>query len=473
MERHRVGLALIAAIVLAVAVPAGVQASGFQLVEQNGSGLGNAFAGQAAGVRDASAIFFNPAALTRINGRQFVVSVEPIGVGTDFADARSARPFLPVATGLVLPVSVGGPGGDAGAWIPVPNGYVSWRVANPVWLGLGVNAPFGLKTEWDPDWIGRFHAVKSEVRTVNLNPTVAVRLSEALAVGAGANYQRLDAELTQSVAYGGIAFGAAGALGGPAAAAAILGQLGPAGLGYEGLGRVKGDSWAWGWNAGAMLRLGEAARLGVSYRSKVKHDLDGTATFEQAPVFATGGPVGPLGAGLNARFATGAVRTEIELPDTFSVAAAYEGGRFEILADWTRTGWSSIQDLAIARTDGTALSSVPLRFKDTWRAGLGLNYRLDDRRILRLGTAWDVSPVRDEFRTPRLPDEDRAWAAAGFEWKLGQKTAIDVGYAHLFLDKATSDRPNQESPTSAPAGALVGEYSAKVDILSVQFRVSF
>lgn len=76
------------------------------------------------------------------------------------------------------------------------------------------------------------------------------------------------------------------------------------------------------------------------------------------------------------------------------------------------------------RTSGSALSTLPLRFEDTWRAGLGANYRLDERRKLRLGTAWDLSPVRDEFRTPRLPDEDRAWAAAGFEWKLGDKTAV-------------------------------------------------
>ena len=473
MHRDRVGpVVFLLAVALAAGAPP-VQGSGFQLVEQNGSGLGNAFAGQAAGVRDASAIFFNPAALVRLDGRQFVASVDPVGVGTDFSDASSGRPYLPVGPGLPLPVSAGGSGGDAGGWAPVPNGYVSWRVASPVWLGLGVNAPFGLKTEWDPDWVGRFHAIKSEVRTLNLNPTVAVRLGDLLSLGVGANYQRLEAELTQNVAYGGVAFGAAGAVGGPAAAGAILAQLQPAGLAYEGLGRVEGDSWSWGWNAGLLLRLSDAARVGLSYRSSVQHDLEGQVTFENAPAFRTSGPMGALGAGLNARFASGPVATTIELPDTFSVAASYGIGRYEILADWTYTGWSSVQQLEITRVDGSPVSAVPLQFEDTWRAGLGLNYRLDDRRMLRLGTAYDVTPVQDAYRTPRLPDGDRVWAAAGLEWKLGEKAALDLGYAHLFVGEATSDLPNQETPTSAPTGPLVGEYSAKVNVFSLQFRLGF
>ena len=73
------------------ALPTPLFASGFQLVEQNASGLGNAYAGQAAGVKNASAIYFNPAALTRIKGWNVVASVEPIGVGTTFADSASTR----------------------------------------------------------------------------------------------------------------------------------------------------------------------------------------------------------------------------------------------------------------------------------------------------------------------------------------------------------------------------------------------
>ena len=463
----------LAAAVLLAAFPGHVLASGFQLIEQNGSGLGNAFAGQAAGVGNASAIFFNPAALTDVAGKQFLISVEPIGVSTTFADSASGRP----AVGrLVLPVPLGTNGGDAGKWIPVPNGYFSWQAGKTVWVGLGVNAPFGLTTEWTTDWIGRFHAVKSTVTTLNINPTVAVKLGESFSIGAGANYQRMHGEFSQNVAYG-VAVGGAAQVPAPLqplAAAAIIAQLGgPAGLAKEGLATIEGDDWAWGWNVGALAKLGENGRLGVSYRSKISHELAGTATFVNAPTFQAAGPLAPLFAGLNAKFANDDINAPVDLPDTFSAAASWHGPKVEVLADWTWTGWSSIQALAVTRADGSAFSDAPLKFVDTWRAGLGVNVKLNDTAKLRLGAAYDKTPVQDLYRTPRLPDADRIWAATGLEWKVGKNGAFDIGYAHLFLKDAESQLPNQDTPTSTPAGDLKGTYNANVNIVSVQYRISF
>ena len=471
MKRHVTRfLALVLTLGIAAA-PTPVFASGFQLVEQNGAGLGNAFAGQAAGVTDASAIFYNPAALTSVEKRQFVISVDGVGVSNKFADTGSTRPSL---GSLVFPVPLGGTGGEAGGWTPVPSAYFSWQASPRFWAGLGVGAPFGLKTEWDNDWVGRFHAVKSEVKTVNVNPTIAVKATDWLSLGVGADYQRLDAELSQNVGYGGISVGVASAAGGPAAAAGILAQLGgPAGLAREGLGQVKGDDWSWGWNAGVLARLGEPGRLGVSYRSKIKHTIEGDASFTGAPTFATQGPLGTLGSALNARFAPGPVSADVDLPDTLSVAAAYLGPKVEVLGDWTWTGWSSLQDLTVVRGNDVELSDVALKFRDTWRVGGGFNYRLNETWKLKLGVAYDKSPVQDLYRTPRLPDQGRTWVAAGFQARLG-KGAVDVGYAHLFIKDASSTLPNQDAPPlSAPQGQLVGTYTAKVDIVSVQYRLSF
>ena len=471
--KHRSAIQGPLAIVLSsafVAAPAPVLASGFQLIEQNASGLGNAFAGQAAAVRDASAVYFNPANLTRLPGKQLVLSLEPIGVKTAFTDSGSTRPLLGTTP---VPVSLGGNGGDAGGWIPVPNGYLSWQAGSKTWLGLGVNVPFGLKTEWDADWLGRFKAIQSEVQTINLNPTLAVKVNDAFSLGAGANYQRLKATLSQGVAYGGLAYGGALSAAGPAAAAGILAQLGgPAGLAKEGLSTVEGDTWSWGWNMGATVTFGTTGHLAGTYRSRVKHDIEGTVNFADAPSFATTGPLGSLGAGLNARFANGPVTAHIELPETVSIAASYEGKKAEVLADWTWTGWKSIQALAIVRGDGLSLSSVPLNFEDSWRVGLGANYLMNEEWTLRVGTAYDKSPVQDAYRTPRLPDNDRIWAAIGVQYKVGKNGAVDFGYAHLFLKDATSSLPNQDS-TTPPSGNLVGSYQASVNILSIQIRRSF
>jgi long-chain fatty acid transport protein len=458
------------------ALPTPALASGFQLVEQNASGLGNAFAGQAAGVKNASAIHFNPAALTRVKGWNIVVSVDPIGLSTKFTDTGST---VPSAGAFVFPVPLGNEGGDAGKWIPVPNGYLSGQVGERIWLGVGVNVPFGLETNWDPAWMGRFHATKSKVQALTVSPTIAFQLSDTLSIGGGANWQQLKADFNSGVAFGGLAFaGTAQAVAGlppalqAAALAAVVAQLGPEGRSLEGAGLISGDSKAWGWNAGALLKLGAQAHVGVSYRSKITHDITGDVTFEGAPTFSLPGALAPIGDGLNAKFANGPVKTTITLPETWSVAGAWENDKVEVLADWTWTGWSTIETLAIDREDGSALSSVPLKFQDTWRVGLGVNYRLDDAWTLRLGTAYDKAPVQDEFRTPRLPDANRVWAAGGFEWKLSQKARVDVGYAHVFIDKGTSDLPNI-SATGTPVGALVGDYNAKTDILGAQLTLSF
>jgi long-chain fatty acid transport protein len=463
--------ALLAAAALAVLPTAFAHASGFQLFEQSASGLGNAYAGQAAGVKDASALFFNPAALTRLDGKQFVLAVNGIGLSTTFSDGGTTRPSL---GGTPFPVPLGSEGGNAGKWVPVPNGYFSWQAAKQVWVGVGVNVPFGLESDWTTDWMGRFHALNSKIQAININPSVAFKVNDQFSIGAGVSYQKLTARLSQSVPYGGVSYGVAASVGGAAAAAGILQQLGGlAGLAREGEAVIDGDSTAWGFNVGAQLRLGEKGRFGATYRSKVNHDLDGDATFNNAPSFATTGPLGALGAGLNARFANGPVTAKVDLPDTFSAALAYEGEKFELLADWTWTGWSSIQALTILRTDSTTLNSVPLNFEDTWRAGLGSNVKLNEKWTLRLGVAYDKAPVQDLYRTPRLPDNDRVWAAGGFQWRLSKKSAIDLGYSHVFLSEGSSNLPNQDTPTSSPRGNLVGTYAAKVDIVSVQYRLSF
>ncbi len=468
--------ALAALLGLALLGAAPAFGSGFQLIEQNGSGLGNAYAGQAASVKDASAILFNPANLTRVEGKQVLFSLEYIGVGTTFTDKESTRPYLPTTPPTIFPVPLGGDGGDAGGWTPVPNLYMSWQAGKSVWLGLGVNAPFGLKTEWEPTWVGRFHATTSEVKTLNINPTVAFKVSDSFSLGAGVSYQKLEATLASAVPYGGLAFAGAAQAGGPAAAAGILAQLGGlSGLAREGEATIKGDTWTWGFNLGLNAQFAEKGHLGVSYRSKIKHELDGDVVFEGAPTFATSGPLGALGAGINARFANGPVTTTVELPATLSVALSYGGDKYEVMADWTYTGWDVIQDLTIERADAaqTVVSTVPLSFENTWRAGLGGNFQLNENFKLRLGLAYDKAPVLDQYRTPRLPDKDRTWVAAGFEYKLGQKSAIDVGYAHLFIGEASSNLPNQDSASSPPKGQLLGSYDAKVDILSAQLRFSF
>jgi long-chain fatty acid transport protein len=322
---------------------------------------------------------------------------------------------------------------------------------------MGVNAPFGLQTEWDADWVGRFQAIKSEVRTININPTLAWKINNMFSVGAGVSAQRLEAELTQAVSYRAVALATGrGAL--------IAGTP----EGAEGILRLSADDWAWGWNVGVMVNFSRALRLGLSYRSRIKFTVEGETTFGSRPAALSSVP----------NVADGNVQAGLTLPDTLSVAVAYHlHPQLQFLVDYTWTGWDAIQDLAVVRTNGPlsgqTLTSLALHFKNSWRVGFGANYQLTPAWKLRGGLAFDKSSVQDAFRTPRLPDEDRTWLAAGAQWVFASHAALDFGLAYLFVKDASSTLVNQETATSVPRGSLVGDYEADVWILSTQLRWSF
>lgn len=412
-------------------------AAGFQLWEQNVSGLGNAYAGSAASAEDASTIFFNPAGMTLLSAghAQVVIGGNAIKPTAKFSNSGSTAA---AGSGVVFPV--GGDGGDAGDWAFVPNAYVAVPITDRISFGLGLGAPFGLKTEYDSDWRGRFLAVKSDVQTINVNPSIAFKVNDQLSLGAGFSYQHFKAELTSNTNYFALSGGAA--------------TVQP-----EGLTTVKGDDDGWGWNVGAIYQLSPSTRLGLSYRSAIQYHVDGDVRFDNRPAF------------LAAAIPNGPITLDIKLPDTaiFSVHQKLSD-QWEMLGDVSWTGWSSIQSLDIKRTNGALLSSTPEHFRDTWRVALGGNYKYSDSWKFRMGVAYDQTPVRDEFRTPRLPDEDRFWLSFGAQYRLTQAAAIDVGYTHVFF-KDPSIRDNGGS--TAGKGLLVGDYDSSVDILGVQYTQSF
>jgi long-chain fatty acid transport protein len=427
----------------------GASAAGFQLSEQNASGLGNAYAGQGASAQDASTIFFNPAGMTRLPGMNAVGAINAIRPSAKFSNTTST--LAPLQT------SLGGNGGDAGDWAFVPNGYFSWQVNPQIYVGVGLNAPFGLKTEYDPMWVGRFHAIESELKTININPSVAFRVNSVVSLGAGINYQKADATLTNAVNYSAAAFGAGGA--------ALLGAIG--GAGREGIAKVEGDDWAWGYNFGAMFDITPDTRIGVAYRSSTSYKISGTVTFSNRPaLLATGLPDGP-------------VTADITLPAIASLNLFHKiSPQWDLLADVGWTDWSRLKVLNIVRSSGALLATTPLNWKDTWRVGVGANYHMNTQWTLRFGTAYDQTPVPDADRTPRIPDQDRVWTAVGAQYRLTKQAAIDFGYAHLFVRDGSVNLCNAAQAAANPAACsgknnLVGNFKNNVNIVSAQFRYAF
>ena len=407
--------------------PLVANAAGFALIEQSGSGMGNALAGGSAIAEDASTVYFNPAGMTYIEGTQLVGTLHLIKPTAEFnnngsiAGKAGLAPFRPL----------GSNGGDAGDLAFIPNAYFKMDYSDTIKLGIGVNVPFGLKTEYENGWIGRFQALKSEVKTVNINPAVAFKVNDQLSLGFGVSAMWALATLTRAVNF-------------------------PTG---EGSVKIKGDDWGFGYNLGAIYQITPNSRVGMAYRSKVDQHLEGDATFVRTAGIPNAGAA-----------ADGAINASVSLPENFSVSAFSKlNDTWDVMGDVTWTHWSRFKQLTITRTSGALLSNTVENWDNSMRYSIGANYHYSDAIKLRAGLAYDEEAVNDDFRTARIPGNDRKWLALGANWKLAPSSSVDVGYAHLFI----SDANINDGRSGAANGTLKGTYKGNVDILSMQYTHNF
>ena len=271
-------------------------------------------------------------------------------------------------------------------------------------LGLGVYGAFGLATDYPADWSGRYNALHSEITAARAQLTGAYSLTSSLRLGAGLFLQRFEATLTQAV---------------------------PTPLGDR-LLKVEGDDTALGWTVGLLWSPTRPLSLGLSYASPVDHTLTGTADT----------PLGELPASV-----------PLTTPEVVRTGLRWQSQPdLAVLAGVSWTRWSRLQSLDIALGNGATLTEEH-RWRDTWRFDLGGEYQRG-AWTLRLGTAWDQSPIRDAaYRTPRLPDSDRTWLAAGASYRR-EPWSLNAGYAHLWFADARGEHPPVD-------------YSARSDILAL------
>ncbi|MDR2186549.1 MAG: outer membrane protein transport protein [Azonexus sp.] len=475
MNHHRVSL--LSALV-ALAFSGTAAASGFQLIEQNASGIGNAYAGSAAVAENASTIFYNPAGMTQLKDHEVSFGLAMVKPSFKFKNKGSEPVGSGTMAGVVSGATPHGNGGDGGSWAAVPDAYMSWALNKDLYIGLGISAPFGLMTEYDKDWLGSTHSIKFDIKTYNFNPSVAWKVNEQVSLGFGVNYMKMEVEYTklaaQNLTAGQLvdaqagagactAMGGAGAILGPLFG---LGALPPAAIpcatpnvaAGTTPAKLKADADAWGWNIGALIHLTPETKLGLSYRSKVKQKLDGTLTVQgQGKVDA---------------------KASVELPDTAIVSLTHKlNDRWELLGDVSWTGWSSIPKVIIKNS--LANQTLGTKFDDTWRVAVGANYQIDPAVKLKFGLAYDQSPVpNDQNRLVSLPDNDRVWFSFGAQWKPTRDSALDFGVAYLYVKDTKIDNngnlnadgtPNTVNPT----GRIKGDYDNNAWIVGLQYSFAF
>ncbi|MBC7990664.1 MAG: outer membrane protein transport protein [Luteimonas sp.] len=431
-------------------------AAGFQLKENSVKAMGRAFAGSAAAAGDAAVVTNNPAAMTQFDKNTVQADVTVVDLSASFNGGGTDAFGGPLS---------GGDGGDAGDVTPIPALSAIFPGGDTgLTFGVMVSAPFGLKTEYENGWVGRYHALKSEVEIVDLTLSASLDITDRFSVGIGAIYERAEAELTKAVDFGTAICANPSSAGLCAALPTVYGpQL------QDGTAGIKGDDTGFGWLVGAHWRPTDKLTLGYSHRSEIDHELEGDATFSVPAPIRNVFNANPFPPARNV-FTNTDGKAKLTTPSIDTLSASYAfTDRFTLLADVSKTDWHSLQNVTIDFANPVQADSVEqFGWDDTMFYSLGAEFALNDSFTLRGGIASDETPTNDEDRTPRLPDANRDWFSVGLTWMASEALEVNAGYTRILVDDPTINDPENSS-----GAHLVGKYDADVNLFGVSAQYRF
>jgi long-chain fatty acid transport protein len=434
------------------------QASAFQLKENSVKAQGRAMAGSASAKGDASVVVNNPAVMSTFTEKTVQTDLTAIDLSFDFTGGGTAAAGSPLARPLT-----GGNGGNAGGVSVVPAASFILPLSGEfeyLTLGAMISAPFGLKTDYDSDWVGRYHALESDVKLVDLTLAASLELSDSFSVGLGLVYERADVTLSNAIDFG-------SAICRINIAACITPNPVSAPYGpqkNDGMVKIHGTNNGLGWIAGANWRPTDNLSFGYSHRSEIDHELEGSGDFtvpaNVVPVLAAGAPGQFLDGDAGAKLTTPSI-------DTFS-GTWQTNERLALMAEVSRTDWSSLKEIRITFDNAAQPDSAEdYNWKESWFYSVGGEYAFNDKFTFRAGVARDDSPISRPYRTPRMPDQDRMWYSVGLTWKATENFDLSASYVKIDL----VDTPEVDILSSS-GSRLVGEYDGGADLygISAQYR---
>ena len=424
----------LASLTLSFSLAHSLSGGAFTLTEQNASGIGTAFSSSAE-ARDASTIFYNPAGLTRLERAELTGAATVIVLSGGYTDEGST-------TAGVIPIS-GGNGGNPGGATPFPPLYYAQPISDKIVAGFGMHVPFGLSTDYESGWVGRYHGLNTEFMTLNLNPSIGLKLTDQLSVGLGFSYQYVAATFSNAIDFGlaGYAMSIPGFAPGSA----------------DGEVSIEGNNWGTGYNFGLLWEPMAGARFGLAYRSRIGNSVTGDATFTDVPA-----PFQPV-------FPDQSFSASLDLPASLSGNFFLQiDDRWSVMADITWINWSVMQEIVIQFENPlTPTSTLPQYWDDSFIYSAGVHYRAG-KMTYKLGLAFDETPINDpDFRSPRIPDSNRTWISLGVSVRSSETLTFDAGYAHLFMDESTTNFTDDQTHN------LKGTFSLRAEVFSAQATWNF
>ncbi len=415
MNKHIIALSLLAAIGAGVSTSA--QATGFQIAEYSATGLGRAYAGEAAIADNAGAQFRNPAMMTYLSGTH--LSAGGVGIIPQINLDGQSGPIDSRAHNMAEKAFV-------------PNFYLTQQINNHWTVGLAIASNFGLETDLKKSGYALTQfGDQAKLHTIEINPNVAYKINDAFSVGAGVRYVRANGHFGSSMQNIPLAY--------------VQGK----------------DNNAWGWQLGAAWQINPNNRIGINYRSAVHLNLKGTAT-----ALANGPQV--LAHLAMPMLVTAPGNLPLNLPQTFEIAGVHKvNDRLSISSSFNWTNWSEFKTLS---ANSPVLGGHAVLKEEQWnnayRLALGADYKATPKLTLRTGVAFDSSAVSDAHRTQTIPETSLIWLSTGAGYQFTPNFSVDAGLSYIFARSGSMSERN-------PLGQMNGRVSGNLWIMGLQGNYHF
>lgn len=414
--RTKAPLLAVSALVSAFGFASTAYADAFYLQAQSARGAGRAFSGEAADTGAAS-LWWNPAAIAGIRDGSAAIAATAIRPKGDVVDNGTiiGRPTFTAAgqpNGLnYTPVGGNGTSRDPINNGVVPSGAVAYPLTDRIAIGVSVTSPFSFTTNYEANSWARYTADKTRLRTIDVQPSIGIAVTDWLRVGGALNVEYTDATLNNAL---------------PNLSAALP----------DGFQELKGDGWDFGWTAGVQLH-NDFATVGVSYKSSIRHNLKGSLNIT--------GLVGPLA---SSNVSIDGAKASFNTPGQVIVAGRVRAtNALTLNAQVVAYNWSKFDTIDLGAPLNTA---IPEFYRDSWSLAGGLDYDVTPKATIRAGIQRTKTPTQDGLRDARVPDADRWTYAAGGSYQLTSNIALDAAAQYVDFSDTTIDRV-----TAAYAGTAV------------------
>jgi long-chain fatty acid transport protein len=376
--------------------------------------MGKSQAGRASAAADATTLFANPAGMTQLTGTNLSGNATFIYAPADIENAQGSQ--AGTNNGDMIPPT----------WVGA--GFITHQMNDQLSIGIGNYAPFGLATNYENSFQGRYFGDKSKVKVIAIQPTIAYKLTPELSIGGGVSVSKLEGLLS-------------------AYSIALPNPV-----------EVNGDDISYGYNVGILWQVMPQTRIGFDYRSKTDYNLEGTTEL--------------TGTGIEFP-----ATLDISTPATFELSISHElNPNVNVHGSVGLTQWSVLEKLVIENGGGASgafkTSIEELDWKDSWAYSVGADWKMDAALTLRAGLGIDKTPVTDSHRSVRVPSEDRTVLSLGLSYDINDKMSIDAAYMYLKEDTAHVNASKSVASINGPI-TYSADYKGIAHLIGAQLNMKF